>query len=192
MNAKLNANRLRSRRKRIARPRTIKMSRISKVRIVAARIAEPDDGLRRLPMTRGDCAEFERPCPYISCKNHLFADVDYRSGSIKFNFPDLFDADGAPELDLMPCTCALDVADAGGATLEKTGEYMNLTRERVRQIVALIAGAMREWGDVRDLARLFGMRADGSFAIDLSDEDEDVARDGQNEPDEDCLDNGDT
>lgn len=31
-------------------------------------------------------------------------------------------------------TCALDVADAGGTTLELVGRLMNLTRERIRQV----------------------------------------------------------
>ncbi len=31
-------------------------------------------------------------------------------------------------------TCALDVADRGGITLEEVGEIMNLTRERIRQV----------------------------------------------------------
>lgn len=31
-------------------------------------------------------------------------------------------------------SCALDVADAGGSTLEEVGGILNLTRERIRQI----------------------------------------------------------
>lgn len=31
-------------------------------------------------------------------------------------------------------TCALDVADRGGTTLEDLGALLNMTRERVRQI----------------------------------------------------------
>ena len=31
-------------------------------------------------------------------------------------------------------TCALDVAERGGITLEEVGEIMNLTRERIRQL----------------------------------------------------------
>ena len=31
-------------------------------------------------------------------------------------------------------TCALDIADRGGITLEEVGEIMNLTRERIRQV----------------------------------------------------------
>lgn len=49
------------------------------------------------------------------------------TGSIKFNFPDL-------EPDEMKDSCALDVAEEHGITLEDTGAVMNVTRERVRQI----------------------------------------------------------
>jgi DNA-directed RNA polymerase sigma subunit (sigma70/sigma32) len=34
----------------------------------------------------------------------------------------------------MTDTCALDIADRGGITLEEVGQIMNLTRERVRQL----------------------------------------------------------
>jgi hypothetical protein len=43
------------------------------------------------------------------------------------NFPD-------KELWEIADTCALDVADRGGITLEEVGAIMNLTRERVRQL----------------------------------------------------------
>jgi DNA-directed RNA polymerase sigma subunit (sigma70/sigma32) len=50
-----------------------------------------------------------------------------QDGSIKLNFPDL-------EVDEIPETCSLDVAELEGVNLEEVGELMNLTRERVRQI----------------------------------------------------------
>ena len=50
-----------------------------------------------------------------------------RTGAIKLNFPDL-------EVWEMNETCALDVADRGGTTLEDVGAIMNLTRERIRQV----------------------------------------------------------
>lgn len=50
-----------------------------------------------------------------------------RSGAIKVNFPNL-------EVWEMTETCALDVADRGGVTLEDVGAIMNLTRERIRQL----------------------------------------------------------
>ena len=35
---------------------------------------------------------------------------------------------------MMTETCALDVADRGGITLEDVGILLNLTRERIRQV----------------------------------------------------------
>jgi DNA-directed RNA polymerase sigma subunit (sigma70/sigma32) len=34
----------------------------------------------------------------------------------------------------MQDTCALDIAERGGVTLEEVGAIMNLTRERIRQV----------------------------------------------------------
>src|SRR3954462_6670414 len=78
------------------------------------------------PRTRADCAEGERPCPYVSCKYNLYVDVNPRTGSVKMNFPD-------KELWELAETCALDVADRQGITLGKGGGIMTLTRERARQ-----------------------------------------------------------
>jgi hypothetical protein len=41
------------------------------------------------------------------------------------------------ELGTMTDTCALDVADRGGITLEQTGAILGVTRERVRQLEAM-------------------------------------------------------
>ncbi len=79
------------------------------------------------PRSREECRDGLRPCPYVSCRYHLYLDVNPDTGSIKLNFPDL-------EVWEMPYTCALDVAEEGGVTLEKAGEILNLTRERIRQM----------------------------------------------------------
>jgi hypothetical protein len=79
------------------------------------------------PKTRSECVEGPRPCPFVSCKHHLYIDVSPRTGAIKLNFPDL-------EVWEMGESCALDVADRGGTTLEDVGAIMNLTRERIRQV----------------------------------------------------------
>jgi hypothetical protein len=87
-----------------------------------------DDGaLPERPKTRGDCLGGPRPCPFVSCQYHLFLDVLERTGTIRLNFPHL-------EPWQLVETCALDVADRGGTTLQDVGGLVNLTRERIRQI----------------------------------------------------------
>jgi hypothetical protein len=66
------------------------------------------------PRTRADCLGGPRPCPWRACRFNLGPDV--RGG-------------GEPAE-----TCALDVADRGGGTLEEIAVVLGLTRERVRQI----------------------------------------------------------
>ena len=79
------------------------------------------------PKTRADCVNGPRPCLFVSCKHNLYLDVNPETGSIKLNFPD-------KEIWELQYTCALDVAEKGGITLEEVGEIMNLTRERIRQV----------------------------------------------------------
>jgi hypothetical protein len=79
------------------------------------------------PRTRAECMNGPRPCLFVSCKHNLYLDVNPDTGSIKLNFPD-------KEIWELPYTCALDVAEKGGITLEEVGEIMNLTRERIRQV----------------------------------------------------------
>ncbi|HEY1957399.1 MAG TPA: sigma factor-like helix-turn-helix DNA-binding protein [Polyangiaceae bacterium] len=129
----------RSRRKREVRARTISVKRMTKRELELGRVLYPDvEGVER-PVTRADCQGGERPCPFVSCKHHLYLDVSARTGAIKLNFPDL-------EVWEMSETCALDIADRGGATLEEVGAIMNLTRERIRQV------------EVKGLAKLQALR----------------------------------
>ena len=105
------------------------------------------------PKSRADCATGPRPCPYVSCKFNLYVDVNPRTGSVKMNFPD-------KELWELADTCALDVADRGGITLEEVGVIMNLTRERVRQL------------ETRGLTKLRVIADDGPRSIAPDDDDE--------------------
>lgn len=116
----------RRRRRARARARTISIRRLSKTELNLGRMMYPEEEYWR-PQTRADCVDMERPCPFVSCRYHLYIDVHPVRGSIKINFPDL-------EVWEMTDTCALDIADRGGITLEEVGEIMNLTRERVRQV----------------------------------------------------------
>jgi hypothetical protein len=135
----------RSRRKREVRARTISVKRMTKRELEIGRMLYPETDYDK-PSTRAECAEGARPCPYVSCKHHLFLDVSARTGAIKLNFPDL-------EVWEMNETCALDIADRGGTTLEDVGAIMNLTRERIRQVeVKALAKleALRDMSALRD------------------------------------------
>lgn len=107
------------------RSKTIATKRLSKEELALAE--ELKTVIVNRPDNRIKCANGVRPCPYVSCKHHLYLDVNPDTGSIKLNFPDL-------EVWEMVDTCALDVADRGGITLEEVGEILNLTRERIRQV----------------------------------------------------------
>ena len=90
--------------------------------------AAPD--LQR-PRTRGDCTGGPRPCPWVSCEHHLLlGHVDGRATHKGASTDEALLA----LLDSMPDTCALDVADRGGTTLEEIAQTFVVTRERVRQI----------------------------------------------------------
>ena len=113
-------------RRGLRRSKTLALRRLTREETEQAQsIIESLDHLR--PKERGDCRESSRPCPWISCQYHLYLDVNPQTGSIKLNFPDL-------EVWEMQETCALDVADRGGITLEEVGALLNLTRERIRQV----------------------------------------------------------
>ena len=116
--------------------RTENLTRTSKryLTLIRADAADVDEYDR--PKTRADCKDMPRPCPFVSCRHHLYLDVNAKSGSIKYNFPNADpDAPGGPDLALMPDTCSLDVADRGEHTHEQLARFINVTtRERLRQI----------------------------------------------------------
>ena len=87
---------------------------------------------RLRPKTRAECIDGPRPCPWVSCRHHLYLDVNpvKQNGTIKENFPHL----EPHELEGRLESCSLDVADGGTTSSERVAELLNLTRERVRQI----------------------------------------------------------
>ena len=133
----------RRKRRSRARARTISIRRLSKAELNRGRLLYPETDYWK-PKARTECKDMERPCPFVSCKYHLFIDVHPIRGSIKINFPDL-------EVWEMTESCALDVADRGGITLEDVGEIMNLTRERVRQVET---AGLSKLEALSDIARL--------------------------------------
>lgn len=79
------------------------------------------------PRTRGDCQTVSRPCVFVSCRHHLYLDVNPNTGSLKINFPGV-------EIEDLENSCSLDVADKGCNTLKEVGDILKLTRERIRQL----------------------------------------------------------
>ncbi|MSP60049.1 MAG: DNA-binding protein [Myxococcales bacterium] len=119
------SRKVRQKRRTRARSKTIAPKRLTKEEILIGQELLMPDVDR--PRARGQCKDMPRPCPFVSCKHHLYLDVNQETGSIKLNFPDIDPWE-------MRETCSLDVADRGGITLEEVGEILNLTRERIRQV----------------------------------------------------------
>lgn len=116
------------RRRSGVRASTIPVKRITKEQRLLYRALYPEAETEYWrPATRADCAMVRRPCPYVTCKYHLYLDINPLTGSIKLNFPDR-------EPWEITESCALDVAGRGGITLEEAGQITNLTRERIRQV----------------------------------------------------------
>ena len=116
----------RERRRSRPRSKTIALKRMTRSELLAGARAYPPVDIAR-PKTRAECGGEQRPCPWVACKHHLYLDINPDTGSIKINFPDL-------EPWELRDTCALDVAERGGSTLDEVGEVTNLTRERIRQL----------------------------------------------------------
>lgn len=110
------------------------------------------------PKKRSECKGGPRPCHWLACKYHLFFDVSPSRGSIKCNFPlsppplpgqpPPNDLELQQVLHWVPETCALDVQDRGGVTLEEVGVILNVSMERARQIEQdALAKVRRALGD---------------------------------------------
>lgn len=84
------------------------------------------------PRTRGDCVDGPRPCPWVSCRYHLYLDVrEGRRQILISNWPNI----PPDELERMPATCALDVADEGEHNQVHTASLIGLGSEQAYQAV---------------------------------------------------------
>lgn len=113
-----------------AKPVMEDLRRTSAARLRVMSEEYPEETAHLRPKTRGDCIDGIRPCPFVSCKHHLYLSVA-RNGNIKVNFPDV-----GPEDLPTDRSCTLDVADAGEHTLEEVGLLLGVVRERARQLEA--------------------------------------------------------
>ncbi len=86
-----------------------------------------------LPSMRGECRYGVRPCPYTTCRYHLISkDPREENEKVRPNYPNL---------ESMPMTCSLDLAENVGIITRETendhavaAHYLRVTRERSRQL----------------------------------------------------------
>lgn len=98
------------------------------------------------PLTRGECVDGERPCPWVSCRYHLALDASEERDSLKVNFPvrRKNEVTGEEEVDFsevdlaaMKFTCALDVAALRPLpSLEEFAEIVGLSYDRGFQVIS--------------------------------------------------------
>ncbi len=116
---------------------TIAAKRITKEQIRIGLLLYPEHTPK--PRTRGECANLARPCPFVSCRHHLYLDVAQGGASFTIH-------DSAVEVWDMPQSCSLDVAEQGPHTLDTVGLLAKVTRERVRQIEIRALARVRRRG----------------------------------------------
>lgn len=150
------------------KPRSIAKKRLSRKEMEEGKALLPDMDFRR-PKSRADCRDGIRPCPFVGCRYHLYLDIHVHTGTMKLNFPGL-------ELWEMPFTCALDVAEMGGRTLEEVGQILNMTRERVRQLEFSALRKIR-----KEIERLDGNEVADDEAVEEPDEEVPVEADTDSE-----------
>jgi hypothetical protein len=105
--------------------------RSPKLRIIPPLQLPPEWEMRAgVPRTRGDCGNEPRPCRYVECRHHLWL-------RLKEEQPGNPQAGKQGETTFRPSTmqsCALDVADKGGASFDEIGELLGMDSTRGRQI----------------------------------------------------------
>jgi hypothetical protein len=143
----------RSRRKRDVRKHTESMKRLTKTELQLGAMLYPEDPTPLRPLLRAECVDGYRPCPFAGCRWNLYLDVQPRTGAITYNFPDIDPSE-------LVESCALDVADRGGETLEAVGAIVNLTRERIRQVEVKALAKLEHRSGVK-LRELAGDGPDG-------------------------------
>lgn len=89
----------------------------------------------RKPKHRSECLDGPRPCPWVSCRYHLYLDIR-ADGVLRINFPDR-------DPHEMIFSCALDMANDGPRTLDQVAGLLGMSRERVRQIEEKVLHRMK-------------------------------------------------
>jgi hypothetical protein len=139
-----------------ARPRSLGRRPLTSAE--RAELREDERALRKAgiarPRTFGQCQP--GPCPWVSCRYHLYLDVDQVTGALKLVFPHL-------EVWQLAETCALRAAARGGLSLEQVGRLTNRSQEGVSKIEEPALAKIRPWA----VAELQGEHSPGAPGIDI-------------------------
>lgn len=111
----------------------LQLRRVTKTDLQIGRLLYPETVAR--PLTRSDCVDAIRPCPFVGCRHNLYLDVT-SGGGIKLT-------SGVEPWDVTE-SCSLDVADHGDHTLDAVGKILGVTRERIRQIEDIAIEKLRQ------------------------------------------------
>lgn len=158
------------------RSRTIALYRVTRLESKVLALLYPEKVTGR-PRTRAECINGQRPCPYVSCRYHLYLDVDPKGGSVRMNFP-------ATEVWDLEHSCSLDLADGGGMTLDRVGEAMNVTRERARQIIEVASQRLRHQCELQGIDAGELSSSDGHPSESEESQEHEVTRDSRAHIDE--------
>ena len=121
-----------------------------------------------IPPVRAECRYGVRPCPHTSCRYHLISkDPREENEKVRPNYPNL---------ESMPMTCALDVAEnIGIITREPENDHamaahlLRVTRERSRQLFKQGMEKLRAWLEQKgitmaDVVHLFRNRGEDTLS----------------------------
>lgn len=90
-----------------------------------------DKADKNRPRTRCDCSKVTRPCPYVGCRYNMFLEINSMNGNIR----PVWGENSEPDEMSPEGSCVLDIIEKHRVlTLEGISVYMNITRERIRQI----------------------------------------------------------
>jgi hypothetical protein len=73
----------------------------------------------------------------VSCRYHLFLDIDEETGEIRLNYP-------GKEIFELENTCSLDIAEQGGVPLPEVARILNVGQKAIRNLVVRSLAMVRE------------------------------------------------
>lgn len=88
------------------------------------------------PRTRGDCKDGPRPCPWVSCRHHLWLNLSSKGKLTGIALADDLPTHGE--------SCALDVAESGPQSLEDIAGMMGIKRQGLHLTEVAVMEKLRE------------------------------------------------